>query len=244
MITENLSTLKIHKLTQEQYQRELEAGRIEEHALYLTPDEDIDLSPYATVEQLNDKADKEHVHSISDVENLQSVLDSNLNVAKSYTDTKTENLVSDTTVDNKITSHDTATSAHNDIRVLISDLATKLNNFLDIDDETSDQLSEVITMIENNKGTLESLTTSKVNVSDIIDNLTTASENKVLSANQGVALKNLIDALQAEVNEKADKTALNDYYTKTQIDNYEFITVDDIDAICGTTIMMASEVTF
>ena len=62
MITENLSTLKIHKLTQAQYDRELEAGRIDENALYLTPDEEIDLSPYATVVQLNQKADKTHTH--------------------------------------------------------------------------------------------------------------------------------------------------------------------------------------
>lgn len=39
MITENLSTLKIHKLTQAQYDCELEAGRLDENALYLTPDE-------------------------------------------------------------------------------------------------------------------------------------------------------------------------------------------------------------
>ena len=39
MITENLSTLKIHKLTQKQYDRELSAGNIDENALYLTPDE-------------------------------------------------------------------------------------------------------------------------------------------------------------------------------------------------------------
>lgn len=39
MITQNLLTLKIHKLTQEQYDRELEAGRIDENALYLTPEE-------------------------------------------------------------------------------------------------------------------------------------------------------------------------------------------------------------
>jgi hypothetical protein len=42
LITENLSTLKIHKLSQEQYDRELEAGRIDKNALYLTP-EDIDI---------------------------------------------------------------------------------------------------------------------------------------------------------------------------------------------------------
>lgn len=38
MITENLSTLKIHKLTQEQYDRELASGNIDESAIYLTPD--------------------------------------------------------------------------------------------------------------------------------------------------------------------------------------------------------------
>ena len=39
MITENVSTLKIHKLTQAQYNREHEAGRIDPSAIYLTPDE-------------------------------------------------------------------------------------------------------------------------------------------------------------------------------------------------------------
>lgn len=39
MVTENISTLKIHKLTKEQYARELAAGNIDENALYLTPDE-------------------------------------------------------------------------------------------------------------------------------------------------------------------------------------------------------------
>ena len=38
MIEENVSTLKIHKLSKEQYERELAAGRIDEYALYLTPD--------------------------------------------------------------------------------------------------------------------------------------------------------------------------------------------------------------
>ena len=39
MITENLSTLKIHKLSKAQYERELAAGNIDANALYLTPDE-------------------------------------------------------------------------------------------------------------------------------------------------------------------------------------------------------------
>lgn len=128
--------------------------------------------------------------------------DSKIEEAKSYTDTKTSGLASTTVVDNKISTHNTSTTAHNDIRVLITDLTTKLNNFLDVDDTTTDQLSEVLALIENNRGTLESLTTNKVNVSDIIDNLTTNNSSKVLSAAQGVAIKNLIDALQTTVNGK------------------------------------------
>lgn len=44
MNTENLSTLKIHKLSQAQYNRELAAGNIDETALYLTPDDGSDWS--------------------------------------------------------------------------------------------------------------------------------------------------------------------------------------------------------
>ena len=68
MITENLSTLKIHKLTQEQYDRELAAGRIDENALYLTPDEYVDLSSLLQDQKeetsvlLEEKADKDHIH--------------------------------------------------------------------------------------------------------------------------------------------------------------------------------------
>ena len=39
MIIENLSTLKIHKLSKKQYDKELAAGNIDKTALYLTPDE-------------------------------------------------------------------------------------------------------------------------------------------------------------------------------------------------------------
>lgn len=85
MITENLSTLKIYKLTQEQYEQRVASGELEENALYLTPDEEIDLNPYATVEQVNAKADAEHNHEINDVTNLQSSLDELLENAKSHT---------------------------------------------------------------------------------------------------------------------------------------------------------------
>ena len=75
MDTKNVSTLKIHKLTQAQYDREFAAGRIDDNALYLTPDEEIDLSPYATKIDLDKKANSSHTHAISDVTNLQASLD-------------------------------------------------------------------------------------------------------------------------------------------------------------------------
>ena len=55
MKTENLSTLKIHKLTQEQYNRELINGTLDLNALYLTPDEEINLNNYVTKDQLEEE---------------------------------------------------------------------------------------------------------------------------------------------------------------------------------------------
>ena len=253
-----------------------------------------------------------------------------LDTAKSYTDTKIANLASTSLVNTSIGTHNTSTTAHNDIRGLITDLTTKLNNFLDVDDATADQLSEVLILIENNKGTLESLTSTKINVSDIVNDLTTNSTSKVLSAAQGVAIKSLIDALDTAIDGKADSThnhsasnitsgtmsvdrlpsgttsakgivqltnstsststttaatpssvksaydlantaktnaataqtradnaytlasgkadasALNNYYTKTEIDGLQLISISDIDTICGSSIQVAtaSEVTF
>lgn len=102
-----------------------------------------------------------------------------------------------------VSSHNTNTSAHNDIRELISGLTTRLDALADSDDTTLDQMSEVVAYIKANKELIESITTSKVNVSDIVNNLTTNVTNKPLSAAQGVAIKGLIDALQTAVNGKA-----------------------------------------
>ena len=41
MITENLSTFKIHRLSQEQYDTAVETGNIDEDAIYLTPEGDL-----------------------------------------------------------------------------------------------------------------------------------------------------------------------------------------------------------
>lgn len=95
----------------------------------------------------------------------------------------------------KVSEHNTASNAHNDIRLLVQGLTERLNALADSDDTTLDQMSEVVAYIKSNKSLIDAITTSKINVSDIIDNLTTNVSNKPLSAAQGVKLKALIDAI-------------------------------------------------
>ena len=111
------------------------------------------------------------------------------------------------TASSAVSSHNTNTTAHNDIRDLITGLTTRLNTLANSDDTTLDQLSEIVTYIKNNKSLIDGITTSKVNVSDIVNNLTTNVTNKPLSAAQGVAIKSLINDLQAELDGHTHKVA-------------------------------------
>ena len=92
-------------------------------------------------------------------------------------------------------SHNLNTEAHADLREYITGVATRLNALADSDDTTLDQLSEIVDYIKSNKSLIDSITTSKVNVSDIIDNLTSTATNKPLSAKQGKVLNDLIAML-------------------------------------------------
>lgn len=131
------------------------------------------------------------------------------------------------TAASKVTVHNTATDTHNDIRLLIQGLDARLTALADSDDTTLDQLSELVAYIKANRGLIESITTDKVNVADIINNLTTNVTNKPLSAAQGVALKALIDALTTTVDGKTTpeqvaaqiNTALTPYIKKEEADN-------------------------
>lgn len=179
MITENLSTLKIHKLTRKQYERELEAGRLDKNVIYLTPYE----SEYATQEYVDNKIAEIPTPDVS----------------------------------GQIGNHNTATDSHNDIRLLVQGLTTRLNALADSDDTTLDQMSELVAYIKSNKTLIEEVTTNKVNVSDIIDDLTTNVANKPLSAAQGVALKALIDAITVptKVSELTNDSGYITGYTET-----------------------------
>lgn len=99
------------------------------------------------------------------------------------------------TAESKVSEHNVSDTAHNDIRLLVQGLTERLNALADSDDTTLDQMSEVVAYIKSNKSLIDAITTSKINVSDIIDNLTTNVSNKPLSAAQGAKLKSLIDAI-------------------------------------------------
>ena len=120
-------------------------------------------------------------------------------------------------VSGQIAAHNTNTEAHNDIRELITGLTNRLNALADSNDTTLDQLSEIVAYIKSNRSLIESITTSKVNVADIIDNLTTNVSNKPLSAAQGVVLKALIDAITVptKVSELENDSGYLTSYTET-----------------------------
>lgn len=125
-----------------------------------------------------------------------------------------------------VTAHNTNESAHNDIRLLIEGLTTRLNALANSTDEDLDQMAEIVAYIKSNKSLIDSITTSKVSVADIVNNLTTNTANKPLSAAQGVALKALIDAITVPTkvsqleNDKGYLTqhqSLADYAKKSEI---------------------------
>ena len=104
-----------------------------------------------------------------------------------------------------VSQHNTDETAHNDLRIALQDLSDRINAALDSDDTTLDQMSEVVAYIKSNKSLIDAITTSKVNVADIVNDLVTNVADKPLSAAQGVVIKTLIDALR---NDKLDAAEL------------------------------------
>lgn len=99
------------------------------------------------------------------------------------------------TASGAVAAHNVSGAAHADLRALIEGLTSRLNALADSDDTTLDQLSEIVAYIKSNKALIDAVTTGKVSVSDIVDNLSTNASGKVLSAAQGVALKAMIDGI-------------------------------------------------
>lgn len=117
-------------------------------------------------------------------------------------------------IQTELSDHDISDSSHTDIRGLITELTAKLNTLADSDDTTLDQLSEIVTYIKNNKSLIDGITTNKINLSDIIDNLTSTDINKPLSARQGKVLKDLLTDLAGTIPTKTSQLT-NDSGFKT-----------------------------
>lgn len=113
-----------------------------------------------------------------------------------------------------VSQHNSNTAAHNDIRLELQAINERLTAFFDSDNQTLDELSEIVAYITSNKSLIDSITTSKVSVVDIINNLTTNVSNKPLSAAQGVVLKGLIDTLS---NSLANYQPKGDYALRSEI---------------------------
>ena len=99
------------------------------------------------------------------------------------------------TAASQVSAHNTGADTHSDIRLLIQGLTERLNALADSDDTTLDQLSEIVAYIKSNRDLIAAVTTDKVGVTDIVNDLVTNVANKPLSAAQGVALKAMIDAI-------------------------------------------------
>lgn len=93
---------------------------------------------------------------------------------------------------------------------LLNDAISAINTLLGSDNTSLDTLQEIVDYIENHQSVLNGISTSKVNVSDIINNLTSNVSNKPLSAAQGYALKALVDG----------KAASSHSHTISQITNF------------------------
>lgn len=107
-----------------------------------------------------------------------------------------------TAVNKKIGDHNVSTVSHEDIRLELKRLADRLNAALNSTDTSLDDLKEIVAYIKSNKTLIDGITSSKVNVTDIVNDLTTNTANVPLSAAQGVVLKLLIDSLEEIVEGK------------------------------------------
>ena len=96
---------------------------------------------------------------------------------------------------------------------------------------TMDKLSELVAQIAANKDSITSITSGKVNVTDIVNDLTTGGTTKVLSAEQGKTLKGLIDAIHVFTNQtvrdaiSADATSGNLVFNGVELGKFTGIAV-------------------
>lgn len=96
---------------------------------------------------------------------------------------------------NALTSTDTTNPLSANQGRILKNYIDSINAILSSDEVDLDTIQEIVDYIQTNKSIIDYLGENKIDYTDIIDNLTTTTANKVLSANQGKVLKGLIDAI-------------------------------------------------
>lgn len=152
----------------------------------------------ATVAQLNAKADVDHTHpDLEDyINDLQSGLDSQVIVNENQ-DELLQTLESSLNALNLWKSQMTSADADN----LVNTLSELLAVFQSVPEGTD----------------IYGLLAAKVNVSDIVNNLTSVDTTKVLSANQGKLLKDLIDSLSSALSGKMNVPTMTDTFLPKKV---------------------------
>lgn len=106
-----------------------------------------------------------------------------------------------------LSTHNTSNTSHSDIRDLIKNLSTKLNALADSDDETLDQLSEIVAYIKNNKTLIDGITTSKVSVSNIINSINSVKSNTVTGkVVDALVIKEILQSFNTDIGNIAPET--------------------------------------
>lgn len=109
--------------------------------------------------------------------------------------------------------------------------------------EFLDNLKEMFSQI-GHKHTISDLADYAVDA-ELSSTSTNPVQNKALDAEFN-AIGDAMGALELAIDGKAEASHNHNdsYYTKTEIDSMELITVDDIDVICGEAIKYAEDVMF
>ena len=110
-----------------------------------------------------------------------------------------ETWVSAAEVVGAVSEHNSNDTAHSDIRTAVSALTIRLNTLADCDDETLDQISEIVAYIKANRGLVESVTTAKVSkTGDTMTGALTLSGDPTEALH--AATKQYVDNLISETN--------------------------------------------
>jgi len=119
-------------------------------------------------------------------------------------------------------------------------LIQTINEVLHSDDVTLDTVQEIVAFIKNNKDVIDTISTSKVSITDIVDNLLSTAANKPLSANQGKVLKQIIDDLASSQASAAKVIQLSVCFSDAQEANISFPVAATIKKISWDTSLFTS----